>query len=96
MAAAFSAGVYGEIKGQPPYNSANPFAAWVAYPSNAIGIHNFNVGTTNIHPINPGFAFNGVYCYSVIEEVPTGLTGSNEGRKFAVKESVATLANLRG
>ena len=95
MAQSFTAGIYGEIKGNPPYAGTTPFSASYAYSSTAAGPQNFAVANTNVHPISPGQNFNGVYCYSVIEEFNTGTENTNQGKKYAAVETLAALVTLR-
>lgn len=56
---------------------------------------NFPTTTVNLYPIGPnGVNMNGVMCYGVVEIPATGL--NQYSRKYVVKETLATLATLRG
>jgi len=95
MAAAFSVRVYGTVSAQPPYvadeNGLLP-AVSATYASPQIA--SFPVADTNVWAVQPGVTMNGVYCYGVVEVQPTGLQLYSQ--KYVVKETVATLATLRG
>lgn len=93
MAQAFSVRPYGEITGNPPYNG-NSLTDSYAYPSAAIQLTSFAVEETSVWPINPAVNMNGVYCYSAIVQPAAGLQQFN--KVYAAKETVSTLATLRG
>lgn len=97
-ASAFSAYIYGEIQGQPPFAGTQPFSRATAYSANARGNRSFPVQGTEVHPVTPGVQLSGggAYIYSIIEVFATGLTGGQESRKYASSDSVATLATNRG
>jgi hypothetical protein len=97
MSQGFTAGVYGQLNSQPPYVSdANGNLASVSATYAPANVQPANFPTTgiNIWPIQPGVKMNGVFCYGVIEIPPSGL--QQYSQKFIVKETVATLAILRG
>lgn len=97
-ASAFTSYIYGEIQGQPPFSGSQPWARAIAYSANARGNRSFPVQQTTVHPVTPGTQLTGggAYIYAVIEVFPTGLTGSQESKKYATSDSVATLATNRG
>lgn len=97
-ASAFSAYIYGEVQGQPPFNGTQPFARAYAYPAQGRGNRSFPVQGTVVHPVNPGVQLSGggAYIYSIIEEFPGGLTTGADTKKYASSDSVATLATNRG
>lgn len=97
-ASAFTAYIYGEIQGQPPFNGTQPFSRAYAYPATGRGNRSFPVQGTVVHPVNPGTQLSGggAYIYSIIEEVPGGLTTGADTKKYASSDSVATLATNRG
>lgn len=94
----FSSYIYGEIQGQPPFAGSQPFARAYAYSANARGKRSFPVQGTVIHPVNPGVQLSGggAYIYSIIEEVPGGLTTGADTKKYATSDTQATLATARG
>jgi hypothetical protein len=94
----FSAYIYGEIQGQPPFAGSQPFSRAYAYSANARGNRSFPVSGTVVHPVNPGVQLSGggAYIYAIIEEVPGGLTTGADTKKYATSTSVATLATARG
>lgn len=109
MAQGFSVRVYGEVSTQAPYvDSINPPGATAQQvaanlhqlPSVSAGyaspqIENFPTTNVNLYPIYPnGVSMNGVMCYGVVEVPASGL--QQYSRKYIVKESLATLATLRG
>ena len=99
MAQGFSVNVYGTVNQQPPYRGTvdgNLPAVDATYESASIAaLSNFPTTNINIWPIQPGVKMaGGVYCYGVIEVPPSGLNQYSE--KYVVKETVATLATLRG
>lgn len=89
MAQSFSVRVYGEVQGADPYTSS--FTRSDAYSSALV--NNFPAQNVLIHPVSPGQQIGSAYVYSIIEVPPTGL--NIHSRKYAVQESVATLATLR-
>lgn len=97
-ASAFTSYIYGEVVGQPPFSGTQPFSRAYAYPALARGNRSFPVQGTVIHPVNPGVQLSGggAYIYSIIEEVPGGLTTGADTKKYATSDSVATLATARG
>lgn len=98
MAQSFSVRVYGTVDQQPPYAAdVNGQLASVqaTYPSTKVHLASFPVETTNVFGIQPGVKMTGgVFCYGVVEVPPTGL--QLHSTKYVVKETVATLATLRG
>ena len=110
MAQGFSVRVYGEVNEQPPYiDSAtgvlNATPAQVAAALHILPavsaqyaspqIENFPTTTVNLYPIYPnGVNMNGTMCYGVVEVPPSGL--QLYSKKYIVKETLATLATLRG
>lgn len=99
MAAAshFSARVYGEIEGQPPFQNASGQTAFTRsknYP--APPVVSFPTAGTNIWALPNGTVVGGAYVYSVIEILPTGLTAPQQGKKYVSDSSAATLATNAG
>jgi len=98
MALGFSVNVYGTVNQQPPYEGTvdgNGGFIQATYPSTKVQLANFPTTPVNIWPIQPGVKMiGGVYCYGVIEVPATGLNQYSE--KFIVKETITTLATLRG
>lgn len=97
MALGFSVRVYGNVKAEPPFvadvngNLANANN----FTGNQIQIVNFPTNDIALWPIQPGAKMAaGVFCYGVIEVPATGL--NVHSTKFVVKETLATLATLRG
>lgn len=91
-AAHVTAGIYGEIQGQPPYIGANPFSRQTNYSQPAT----LSIPTEGVifHPISQGILFGNKYCYSIIEILPGGL--QVHSRKLATDQTVATLATNAG
>ena len=94
-AAHLSAGIYGTIQGQPPYQAATEaevFTRFIGWDTPSV--MSFPTGVTVFHPVSPGVQVGGTgnYIYSVIEIIPTGLTTPGQGPKYATNKSVATLA----
>lgn len=91
-AAHFTAGIYGEVQGPPPYIGANPFSRQVNYSTPAA----LSMPTTGtiFHPLSQGILFGSKYCYSIIEILPQGL--QQYSRKLATDQTVATLATSAG
>jgi len=95
MAVHVTAGIYGQVWGQPPYigttsqDAFTNFTAWSA-------IQSISLPTTGtiFHPVSPGQQVGNSttnYIYSVIEVQPTGL--NQQSTKYACGSSVATLAS---
>jgi hypothetical protein len=91
-AAHFSAGIYGEITGKPPYVGANPFSSQTNYTQPAA--LSMPTSGTIFHPLSQGILFGSKYCYSIIEILPQGL--QQYSRKLATDQTVATLATSAG
>jgi hypothetical protein len=91
-AAHFTAGIYGEVQGQPPYIGANPFSRQNNYSQQAI----LSMPTEGVifHPLSQGILFSKTFCYSIIEILPGGL--QQYSRKLATNQTVATLATAAG
>lgn len=98
MAQSFSVNVYGTTDQQPPYQAeVNGNASFVqaTYPAAQVQLANFPVEGTNVFAISPGVKMiGGVYCYGVVEVAASGL--QQYSKKYIVKDTVATLASLRG
>lgn len=97
MSVAFSVRPYGTVNQQPPYaadTSGNMQSVEATYPSAKVQLASFPSAPVNVWPILPGVKMNGVFCYSVIEIPAGGLQQFSE--KYIVKETVATIASLRG
>lgn len=96
-AAHFSAGIYGEVEGNPPFqdaNGASSFSRTKPWPTP--GIVSLPTTGTQFYPLPNGVQLTtgGFYVYSVIEIQPTGL--NTHGTKYVSNASVATLATLAG
>lgn len=91
-AAHVTAGIYGEVQGNPPYIGANPFSRQTNYSLPAA----LSIPTANViyHPLSQGILFGSKYCYSIIEIFPTG--NQLYSRKLATDQTVATLATAAG
>lgn len=97
MATSFAVRVYGTLDQQPPYaadTAGNMASVQATYPSAKVQLASFPVEATNVFAIQPGVLMNGVYCYGAVEVPPSGLQLYSQ--KYVVKETVATLASLRG
>lgn len=97
MALGFSVRVYGTVDQKPPYTAEvdGNLPGSKNYTGDQIQLVNFPTNDINLWPIQPGAKMaGGVFCYGVIEIPPTGL--NVHGPKFVVKETLATLATLRG
>lgn len=91
-AAHVTANVYGMVQGAPPYIGASPFARQITFPQPVV--MSFPTTGTSFSPTTQGIAFGSNYVYSIIEVAPSGL--NVHGEKYAVGESVATLATAAG
>lgn len=93
-AAHFSARVYGQVEGAPPFyaGSAAGFSRVIDFP--VAPVLSFPTGTTTFHTLANGVLVGGAYVYSVIEVMPSGL--NVHGVKYVSDSSVATLATLAG
>jgi len=101
MAAAshVSAGIYGTVQGQPPFQASTEgdvFTRFITWDTP--GVMSFPTGITIFHPVTPGVRVNASsnHIYSVIEVIPTGLTPAGQGVKYASNVSVSTLATNAG
>jgi len=94
-AAHFSARVYGEVQGTPPFQNGSGQASFTLekpWPTSAIV--SFPTDGTTFYPLTNGVSVGGSYVYSVIVLPPTGL--NVHGTKYVTDSSVATLATLAG
>lgn len=96
-AAHVTAGIYGQVWGQPPYigdNSTDAFSRFTQWDS-PIQMSFPTTGTV-FHQVSPGqqVGNSSNYIYSVIEMQPTGL--NVEGDKYASNIPLATLATNAG
>lgn len=97
MAAAshFSARIYGQIEGNPPYtdnNGQTQFSRVIDW--NYAGLSSFPTQGTAFFPLPTGVLVGGAYVYSVIVAPPTGL--NVHGEQYVTDSSVATLATAAG
>ncbi len=98
-AAHLTAGIYGTVQGQPPYQASTEAAVFTRLITWDTPVQmSFPTGVTVFHPVSPGVQVGGTgqYIYSVIEIIPTGLTTPGQGPKYASNEAVATLATDAG
>lgn len=96
-AAHVTAGIYGQVFGQPPYigtNSQDAFSRLVQWDS-PLQMSLPTTGTV-FHQVTPGqqVGNSSNYIYSVIEVQATGL--NVEGNKYASNIPIATLATNAG
>lgn len=94
-AAHFSARIYGEIEGTPPFQNgsgATNFTRVKNWPTS--GIVSLPTTGVGIFPLPNGTVVGGAYVYSVIEVAPTGL--NVHSTKYVSDSSAATLATLAG
>lgn len=97
IAAHFSAAIYGEVEGQPPFqNSAGATAFSRAKDWPTPGVVSLPTTGTIFYPLTNGVLIgsSGIYVYSVIEVQPTGL--NIHGTKYVSNATVASLATLAG
>jgi len=94
-AAHFSARIYGEIEGQPPFQNASGATAFSRVKDwPASGIVSLPTTGTEFFPLPNGTQVGGAYVYSVIHIQPTGL--NTHGTKYVSDTSAAALATLAG
>jgi hypothetical protein len=95
-AAHFSARVYGEIEGNPPFQNASGLSAFSRVKDHpAPQVNSFPTGGVNFWALPNGYQMgNGSYVYSVIEVQATGLNQHNP--KYVSDQSAAALATLAG
>ena len=94
-AAHFSARIYGQIEGSPPYTNASgatSFARTIDF--NYRGLVSFPTNGTTFFPLPNGVVVGGAYVYSVIQVAPSGL--NIHGEQYVTDSSVATLATAAG
>lgn len=99
MSVSFSVNVYGTVNQQPTYHTGaggNLPAIDATYPSAQVAKVSFPSSSVNVFPITGYGAImaGNVSCYSIIEVPATGLNLHSE--KYVAKETVATIATLRG
>lgn len=97
MSVSFSVRPYGTVDQQPPYAAdvnGNMASVQATYPSAKVQLASFPSASVNVWPVQPGVKMNGVFCYSVIELPASGL--QIYSTKYVAKETVATIASLRG
>ncbi len=97
-AAHVTAGIYGQVWGQPPYIGTNSQDAFDRFTSwDSLQSMSFPTTGTIFHPVTPGQQVGtstSNYIYSVIEVQPTGL--NVDSKKYASPVPVATLATNAG
>lgn len=94
-AAHFSAQIYGQVFGTPPFQNASGAAAFTdtkPYPVAATA--SFPTSGTVIWPLNNGIIVGGTYVYSVIEVQAVGTNHNSD--KYASPTAAATLATNAG
>ena len=96
MALGFTVNVYGTVDQQPPYAADNNGGLASVQATYSAGQQaNFPTAEVNIFGISPGVKMvGGLFCYGVIEVPPSGL--QQFSKKYVVRETLATLASLRG
>ncbi len=94
-AAHFSAQIYGEVFGAPPFQNASGQAAFAnskPYPTAVTA--SFPTTGTVIWPLTNGIIVGGTYVYSVIEVQAVGTNHNSD--KYASPTAAATLATNAG
>lgn len=94
-AAHFTARIYGQIEGNPPYTNpsgATAFSRVIDF--NYRGLVSFPTTGTSFFPLPNGMVVGGSYVYSVIQVAPSGL--NVHGEQYVTDSSVATLATAAG
>lgn len=89
----FSVRIYGEIQGNPPYEG-DSLSNEHAYTSAQAQVASLVSDNVAVWTCNPAVNMNGVNCYSIVEYQVQGLQQYN--RKYAVQQTVATLATAIG
>jgi len=94
-AAHFSARIYGEVEGNPPFENGSGQSAFSRVkPWPAATIASLPTDGTVFYTLPNGTTVGGAYVYSVIVLPATGL--NKYGAKYVSDSSVATLATAAG